>query len=53
MFPIAHFTYWMENSVAGFLKYFGIFAGIFATIWAVQYFIWKKRIKEINDGLKQ
>ena len=53
MLPIAYFTYWMEHSVAGFLKYFGIFAGIFATIWAVQYFIWKKRIKEINDGLKQ
>ena len=53
MFPIAYFTYWMEHSVVGFLTYFGIFAAIFATMWSVQYFIWKKRIKELNDRLKQ
>ena len=51
MLPVAYFTYWMEHSVAGFLTYFGIFAAIFATMWAVQYFIWKKRIKEINNKL--
>ena len=53
MFPIAYITHWMEHSVAGFLSYFGIFAAIFASIWVVQYFIWRKRIKEINNGLKQ
>ena len=53
MLPIAYFTYWMEHSVTGFLKYFGIFAAIFAAMWAVQYFIWKKRIQELNDRLNQ
>ena len=51
MLPVAYFTYWMEHSVVGFLTYFGIFAAIFATMWAVQYFIWKKRINDINNKL--
>ena len=52
MFPIAYFAYWMEHSVIGFLTYFGIFAAIFVTMWIGQYFVWRKRIKDINDGLK-
>ena len=53
MLPIAYSTYWMEHSAAGFLTYFGLFAAIFASVWAGQYLIWRKRIKELNDGLKQ
>ena len=53
MLPIAYFAYWMEHSVIGFLTYFGIFAVIFVTMWIGQYFVWRKKVKEINDGLKQ
>ena len=53
MLPIAYFTYWMEHSVTGFLIYFGIFVALFIFIWVIQYLIWKKRIKEINNGLKK
>lgn len=53
MFPTAYFAYWMEHSVIGFLTYFGIFAVIFVTMWIGQYFVWRKKVNEINDGLKQ
>ena len=53
MLPTAYFAYWMEHSVIGFLSYFGIFAAIFVTMWIGQYFVWRKKVKDINDGLKQ
>lgn len=53
MFPIAYFTYWMEHSVSGFLLYAGIFAATFVFMWAVQYFIWKNKIKGLNKNLEK
>jgi hypothetical protein len=48
MLPIAYFAGWMERTLGGFLLYFGIFVAIFVIIWAVQYWIWKSRIKRMN-----
>lgn len=52
MMPIAYFTYWMEHSLAGFLCYFGVFAAIFAAIWAIQYFIGRCVVRKMNGKLK-
>ena len=48
MLPIAWFAHWMDHSVSGFLMYTGIFLAIFVFMWALQYCIWKFRIKRIN-----
>lgn len=52
LLPIAYFSYWMEHSPAGILSYIGIFAAVFAGVWLTQYAVWKKRIKLINEKLK-
>lgn len=52
MLPIAYFTYWMEHSIFGIASYFGIFIVIYAVIWFTQYFIWKQKIKTINNKIK-
>lgn len=49
MMPIAYLTNWMEHTVAGFLLYFGVFAGIFVFVWVVQYFIWRSKIRRMNE----
>lgn len=49
MMPIAYLTNWMEHTVAGFLLYFGIFAGIFVFVWVIQYLIWKNKIRRMNE----
>jgi len=51
MTPIAYINHWMEHSVGGFLSYFGIFVAIFIVVWVIQYIVWKKRIKRINDRM--
>ena len=48
MLPIAYFANWMKHTVVGVLSYAGIFVAIFATVWLVQYFIWKQKIKKMN-----
>lgn len=53
MMPIAYFLNWMEHTIAGFLLYLGIFAVIFALMWAVQYLIWRGKIKRMNERLKK
>lgn len=53
LLPIAYFTHWMERSVFGFLFYFGVFVVIFIVIWVVQYFIWKNKIKGINQKIEK
>ena len=51
MMPIAYVTYWMEHSLTGFLRYFGIFGLIFVIVWAVQFIIGKHNVKKMNVGL--
>ncbi|MCI8633453.1 MAG: DUF3021 domain-containing protein [Lachnospiraceae bacterium] len=51
MMPIAYITYWMEHSLAGILRYFGIFVFIFIIIWIVQYTIAWHTVKKMNETL--
>lgn len=52
MLPIAYLANWMEHSLAGILSYIGIFTAIFLLVWAVQYCVWKSRIRKMNAGVK-
>lgn len=52
MLPIAYLTHWMPHNLAGVLTYFLIFFGIYAGIWAVQYFAWLRRVRAINRRLQ-
>lgn len=51
MFPIAYFLYWMEHSLIGFFRYFGIFVLIFAFIWMIEFAIGKHNVKRMNENL--
>ncbi len=51
MLPIAYFLYWMEHSVVGFFRYFGIFILIFVFIWVIQFVIGKHDVKRMNENL--
>lgn len=53
MLPVAYVTHWMEHSVKGFLLYFGIFLGIGIAMWITQYFLWKIRVKKIQEKVSQ
>ena len=53
MMPVAWFTRWMEHSVVGFLRYFGMFAAIFILIWAVECIIGRRNIARMNEKLRQ
>ena len=52
MMPVAYITYWMEHSFWGVVSYFGIFAFIFAIIWAIQYVRAKRNIKKMNEKME-
>ena len=52
MFPISYFANWMPHSTAGILSYVGIFVAIFLAAWATQYSVWKRKIKKMNEGIK-
>jgi hypothetical protein len=52
MLPIAYLTGWMEHSIGGLLLYFGVFIVIFAVIWAIQYLVWKTKIRHMNNSIK-
>lgn len=52
MFPIAYFTNWMPHSAGGILSYVGIFVAIFVFTWLFQYFVWKRKVKKMNDEIK-
>lgn len=52
MLPIAYILNWMEHSLGGFLSYFVIFVGIFICIWLSQYLCWKRKIREMNDCIR-
>lgn len=53
MFPISYFTNWMSHSLAGALSYVGIFAGIFVLVWLIKYFVWKMKLKKMNEIIKK
>lgn len=49
--PIAYITYWMEHTWLGFIQYTGIFVLIFVIIWMSQYYLWKKKIEDMNHRI--
>ncbi len=51
MMPIAYVLHWMEHSMWGFLSYFGIFALIFAAVWAIEFITGKYMVKKLNAHL--
>lgn len=51
-FPIAYTCYWMKHSLIGILSYVGIFVVIYIIIWASKMYFWSRRIRSINDTLK-
>lgn len=51
MAPVAYFACWMEHSVKGFLRYFGIFTLIFLVIWVEQFLTGKYTVKKLNENL--
>lgn len=53
LMPVSYILYWMEHSVSGFISYFVIFFGIFVLTWISQYFIWKKKIKQLNEQINK
>ena len=52
MFPISYFANWMPHSTGGILSYVGIFVAIFLAAWIAQYSVWKRKIKKMNEGIK-
>lgn len=53
MFPIAYLMQWMPHSLAGFLRYFGIFFAIYFFIWISQYSSIKRKIKQMNRKVRE
>ena len=53
LLPIAYFTNWMEHSLVGIVSYIIIFAVSFAVVWLVQFLVWRKCIRSINDKLSE
>jgi uncharacterized membrane protein (DUF485 family) len=53
MLPIAYAANWMEHSISGILSYAGVFVAIFVFVWLIQYFVWKNKIKKMNDRVKK
>ena len=51
--PVSYFLHWMERSVVGFLIYFGVFLLVFVMTWVAQYFVWKGKVKQINEKLRR
>lgn len=52
VFPISYFANWMPRSIGGVLSYVGIFTAIFSLNCLIQHYVWKSKIKEINDVVK-
>lgn len=52
-FPIAFFMRWMEHTIFGILRYFGIFFAIYLIIWLSQYANMKKRVNEMNRKVRE
>lgn len=52
MFPIAYIANWMKHDIVGILSYAGIFVAIFIFVWLIQYFVWKDKVKRMNNGIQ-
>ena len=52
-FPIAYGMRWMKHSLGGVLKYVGIFIAIYALIWIVMYGGIKRKIKAMNERVRE
>ena len=53
MLPAAYLMGWMEHTFAGVATYAGVFAGIFAAVWVVQFFLSRRAVKAINRRLRR
>jgi hypothetical protein len=51
--PVAYLCHWMEHSFRGIVLYVAIFIGIYLIIWLSQMYFWSRRIKGINDKLRE
>ncbi|MDF2905532.1 MAG: hypothetical protein K0R34_853 [Herbinix sp.] len=51
-FPIAYVCYWMNHSLFGILSYVGIFTGYYLIGWIAQMYFWKRKIRRINEKLR-
>lgn len=52
MIPIAYVCHWMDHSLEGVFQYIGVFAGIYASVWVTMYFVYRARVKAINDKIR-
>lgn len=52
-FPIAYLTGWMNHTPFGILSYFGSFAIVYVVIWLTNYFEMKKKVAQLNAGVKE
>ena len=52
MMPVAYLTHWVEHSIPGFFRYFGIFALVFAIVWIVQFTISRRNVRKMNENLQ-
>lgn len=53
LLPIAYISNWMDHSVAGVISYAGIFFASFVVVWLIQYFVWKSKIKKMNERINK
>ena len=53
LLPIAYISNWMDHSVAGVISYAGIFFASFVVVWLIQYFVWKNKIKKMNERINK
>lgn len=53
LLPIAYISNWMDHSVAGVISYAGIFVASFVVVWLIQYFVWKNKIKKMNERINK
>lgn len=51
MMPIAYLACWMEHSLAGFFRYFGIFTLIFLVIWGIEWMAARRTVRRLNARL--
>lgn len=51
--PVSILAGWMGTTPLAIAIYFAIFIMIYLTIWLIQYFSWKRKIKRLNQQLKK
>jgi hypothetical protein len=50
--PSAIIGGWTQPDIVSILIYIVVFVILYVLIWLIQYYYWKKRIKKINEKLK-